>query len=251
MYHDFLKRRSLPAAALCMLMLVVPVGSASAADADLERRVVRLEKLLQGRVVELVRRVDALQREMQSLRGEAELHTNALENLRNRQRELYLDLDQRLQRLESGTPPAAATDSGEAGATPSTRAAVEASPAERKAYQTALKSLKDGRYAEALDGFRTYLGEYPQGRYAPSAQYLIGETYYVTRRFDDAITEYDRVLERYPDSRKVADALLKIGFIHFERKRWKPAREALERVVSDYPDSTAASLAKRRLEQIK
>jgi tol-pal system protein YbgF len=220
----------------------------AATDADLERRVARMERLLEGRaLVDMARRLSALQQEVEALRGEAQLHGNALENLRSRQRELYLDLDQRLQRLEGGSPGAAAAgdDSG------TRQPAGEASPAEREAYQKALGHLKEGRYAEALDSFRAYLGDYPEGRYAPNAQYLIGETYYVTRRFDDAIAEYDKVIERYPDSGKVADALLKVGFIHFERKRWKPARETLERVVKEYPDSTAAGLAERRLQQIK
>ena len=78
--------------------------------ADLEQRVEVLERQVRT-MSELVLRMERLQREVQQLRGEMELQGNAMGALKKRQRDLYLDLDQR---LEAGAAPA--------GAEPGTRA---------------------------------------------------------------------------------------------------------------------------------
>ena len=45
--------------------------------------------------------------------------------------------------------------------------------------------------------------------------------------------------------------MLKIGFIQYENKQWQAARETLEKVTTSYPNSTVASLAEKRLEQMR
>lgn len=86
-----------------------------ASTAALSERLARIERLLDSNaLVELLQRVEALQREMQELRGAMELQTHSISQLQGRQRELYLDVDRRLQRVEvtgtAGQPPG--TDMG-------------------------------------------------------------------------------------------------------------------------------------------
>src|ERR1700675_1067559 len=51
-------------------------------------------------VVQLMGQVEALQAEISKLHGQLEVLTNALDNAQKRQRDMYLDLDTRLRRIE-------------------------------------------------------------------------------------------------------------------------------------------------------
>src|SRR5690606_14602358 len=54
-------------------------------------------------VIELMNQVESVNAELKRLRGELEVLTNALDNAQRRQKDMYLDLDTRLRRLEGGT----------------------------------------------------------------------------------------------------------------------------------------------------
>jgi len=238
------------------LLLVSTLFSAplQAADSPLEQRVQRLEKLVEGQgLVDMYLRLETLQQEVQQLRGEVEVQANTIEGLKQRQRDLYLDIDRRLRQLESGAvtkPPVAV-----APATPDNKAAVKTTPvapvpanpaAAEDAYRAAFKLLKEGRYTPAASRFKDFLKKYPANGYADNAQYWLGEISYVTRAFKQAIREFDKVLNNYPDSTKHADAILKQAYCYYELKDYAKARELLTSVVTRFPHSTAANLAEKR-----
>ena len=78
-------------------------GASSEQDLPLDQRVELLERRMNA-LSNIVLRLDALQREVQQLRGDLEEQKHAMEALKQQQRSLALDVDQRLGRL-SGTPP--------------------------------------------------------------------------------------------------------------------------------------------------
>ncbi len=51
-------------------------------------------------VIQLMNQVESLQAEISKLRGQLEVLSNGLENAQKRQRDMYLDLDTRLRRIE-------------------------------------------------------------------------------------------------------------------------------------------------------
>jgi tol-pal system protein YbgF len=256
------------AATVILLALSVEVPAAS--NSELEARIQQLERKLDSRsLVNMHEQVTALQREVQQLRGDIEVQTHTLESLQKRQRDLYLDIDRRLHRIEAGgvetqssLPGAAAAAPGVSGtvaaAVPDVntaetkKAAATLNPAEqRKAYDQALELLKEGRYTDASTAFQAFLKTYPGSSYADNAQYWLGEVYYVTRKFKPALTEFEKVLTQYPGSTKIADARLKMGYIHYEQNNWAEARNVLGQVVKDSPGSTSARLAQERLDRIQ
>lgn len=249
------------------LAIVVLLGAASpvhAIDRATQERLDRIERKLDARgLVDMLNQLEALQRDVQQLRGELEVQTHRLSGMERRQREQYLDIDRRLQALESGASSASApgsggpvTDGNEAEAAAGTAtngipaAEVDAAAA-RTEYDTALAVLREGRYADAAAAFKQFLTRYPSSSYTGNASYWLGETYYVTREFEQALTTFRALVAQHPDSPKVADSRLKIGFIHYENKDWKAARKELEAVVAGYPGSTAARLAGDRLARMK
>lgn len=241
-------------------------------------------------LLNLVIQIQQLQDEVRMLRGMLEDQTIDLEMLSERQKDQYLDLDERIIELRnrsgrlvasprSGTAGTRVITLGntQVGATlppeeaPYVRPAVDnqstvtgivtpdiqarelaASPeAEKTAYDQAFQSLKDMRYADAAKQFQNFLQQYPRSEYADNAQYWLGESYYVTRNYDIALQAFQGLLSNYPDSPKIADGLLKIGYTHYELKQWELARAALAQVQEQYPDSTRARLAGSRLRSMQ
>jgi tol-pal system protein YbgF len=230
--------------------------------------------------MDLLNQVTDLQRQVQTLRGDIEVQAHTLEGMQKRQRDLYLDIDRRLHRLEAGgvkgqtgdMPTAPVSGAAPAAAAPATgvqapgvqappapaasgaasTAAMALSPADqRKAYDKALELLKEGRYNEAAAAFGGFLKQYPDSSYSDNAQYWLGEVYYVTRQFKPALAEFEKVPKNYPDSTKVADARLKMGYIEYELKNWGEARKLLGDVVAVYPGTTSARLAQERLDRMQ
>jgi tol-pal system protein YbgF len=239
-------------------------------------------------MMDLVIQIQQLQDEVRTLRGMVEEQGYQLESLSNRQRDQYLDLDQRLNALRGGGPAPVASNDFQAGPgtstepsvspqppvredapevrpaldtpssvtaipTPDTQAReIAASPeAEKAAYDQGFQSLKDLKYADAAEQFTAFVKQYPDSDYADNAQYWLGESYYVTRNYDIALEAFQALLNNYPSSPKVPDALLKIGYTYYELKQWDQARAALEQVQQQYPDTTLARLAGSRLRSMK
>jgi tol-pal system protein YbgF len=263
---------------------LVAAASASAQRASLAERVERLEAQTASQNnaqanMETLNRLNALQQEVASLRGLVEQLQNENTQLKQGNREQYVDLDSRLSRLEggagtAGAPPAPATsvaqpaaapenppaapDSGSAATPPrgvvadvANGAAAPADPAgERPMYDSAFQALRDGEYAEASRRFQAYLEAYPAGTLAPNAWYWLGESYYVTQNYDVALQAFQSLLQTFADSAKAPDALLKAGYCEFELGRSDVGEKTLRDVVARYPGSDAARLAQSRLRSL-
>jgi len=261
---------------LAVALLMVSASNTVAA-ATVEERLDRIERMINSQsLLDMLDRIDSLQRDVEQLRGQVEEQQHTIEGLKSRQRELYLDIDRRLSRIEregggSVAPAAAPATGGAAPTTPPLTATAPvptqspvapgtpAKPAvdaeaqrqqEREAYQKAFDMLRELRYAQATAAFRDFLNKYPQGRYAHIAQYWLGEAAYAQRDFRQAITDYNALLANYPNSPKLAEAMLKIGYSHYELKEPEQARKVLEQLLQQYPDSTEAGQGRNLLKRI-
>ena len=137
-------------------------GDQPAADADPEAardRIAALESQLKSQgLVELFNQVEQLKSDVARLRGQIEVLTYEQEQQQKRQRDLYVDLDTRLRKLEGRrrAPP------------PGTRAPKRRRPRrrlrhpspwrragtdEQRAYDAALDQFKAGSYGAAIAGF--------------------------------------------------------------------------------------------------
>ena len=216
---------------------------------ELESRLAALERILaSGSLIDLTVQLDELQRQTAGLRGRAESLEHNTNSTQNRQRDLYVDLDDRIQYLErnmqqpnrqpapNGGPPA--------GALPIPGGS------DRANYEAAFELLKEQRYVDAGSAFQQFLATFPNSQLADNAQYWLAESYYVTGQFDIALSEFLLVINRYPRSRKIPDALLKVGYSNYELDRWPDARRALQMVRDDHSESTAARLAVQRLQRM-
>ncbi|MDM4771715.1 tol-pal system protein YbgF [Solimonas sp. SE-A11] len=118
---------------------------------------------------------------------------------------------------------------------------------EETAYLAAFDEFKNGKYDNAIRGFKNMVATYPQGTYAPNAYFWMGEMYTIKRDYKAALTNFQTILQRFPATPKVPDAMLKVGLTQLELKSEAEGRATLQRVISTYPNSNAAKLAAQRL----
>ena len=208
----------------------------------LEARIAKLEASAADRnaLLDLSGQLDQLRSDLARLRGQVEVLANQIDTAEKRQKDLYLDIDTRLRKLEQAKeqPPAAGA-SGEPAA----------SPAETKAYEAALNQFKLGNYPLAISAFQGFLVTYPSSPLAPSAQYWIGNAHYARRDYKHAIEAQQKLLTAWPDSSKAPDAMFNMASSQEALGDRGAARKTLETLVQKYPASPAAANAKQRLAQ--
>lgn len=204
--------------------------------------------VLRENIADLLRQMEDMQIQLQQLQNQVELQTHEVSQLKARERDLMADLDRRVRDLERSAAERMAAPPVPATPTAPTRTV---STAEQQDYDAAFGLMKQGRYQQAIKGFRAFLAKYADSPLADNAQYWIAEGSYVLRDYKAAQDEFGKVMSSYPNSPKAPDALLKIGFIHQELHDADQARKTLQDVVQRFPQSSAAKLAQQRLEKMK
>lgn len=124
-------------------------------------------------------------------------------------------------------------------------------PSEDASYQSAFDLLKIGQYDKSITAFGDFLTRFPGSPHADNAQYWLAEAYYVTHRYEPAISEYQKLVGSYPESQKLTHALLKVGYSYHELGKIPEAKASLEDLKLRYPGTTAARLADERLQRIR
>ncbi len=284
---------------ICLLSLVFSITTAAETDStthkapvlepatqNFDGRLHRIEKILDSRaLLNMLELIESLKTDVNFLRGEIELQAHNIDQLKQKQRELYTDIDRRLQRLEANNAIAESTvaeqvletmadqqangiaasgdepgldvvttpdlptnipTNTEAGAKQKTTDPQTAT----MVYQRAFKLLKESQYSQAQKAFKGFLNDYPDDVLADNAQYWLGETSYVMQQYDIAINEYQALLNTFPDSKKASQALLKMGYSYAELDNATEARKILLEVIKQYPGTTAARLADERLQKL-
>lgn len=227
--------------------------------------------------LDLLNRVTQQESELRALRAQLEQLQHENEQLKQRNRDQYLDLDGRLNRLEGGgapvtptpagapvappvsaapaTPPATSAPAAGTGERPPTVhgdiGALSAAGDERTAYNVAFDRLKAGQYADSAQLFTSFLQLYPTGVYAPNALYWLGESYYVTQNYALAADQFRALLAQYPTHDKAPGALLKLGLCDYGLGRMAEAERTLSEVAAKYPGTDVARTADDRLRAIQ
>ena len=203
-----------------------------------EERLARVED--RRALIELATQIEALKTEIARMRGQLEVLQNQIETADKRGKDLYVDIDTRLRKLEQPKEGAAADKPPADGAAPAS---------ESKAYEAALNQFKLGNYPLAVSAFQGFLVTYPTSKLAPSAQYWIGNAFFAQRDYKQAIAAQQRVLSAWPEDAKAADAMLNIASAQDAMGERRAAQKTLEGLMAKYPQSPAAASAKQRLAQ--
>ena len=252
----------------------LPSSQSSQSSQSLNQRIAHMEEQMDSlQSNSSAARIEALQKEMQSLRGQVEQLTHQIQQIQTQQKNSYTDLDKRLQQVgtqnrsskvaNADTETVTVSEDVGAGSnykptrkivTSKSESTVPNQPnvaEEQQVYQTAYNLIKAKKYDEAITSLQAMLQKYPSGQFAANAHYWLGDLYNVTGKNDQALAEFSVVAKNYPESPRVSDAQLKVGLIYASQSKWPDARAAFKKVVNRYPGTASSRLASEQLKQIK
>ncbi len=239
---------SLRAVLLVAAALSLPARAGVFDDEEARARV----EALRAEHAELVKRVDGINRnqvdfanqieavkaDIAKLRGQIEVISYELEATQKRQKDFYVDLDNRVRKLETAPPPDAKPE------TPKLDAAQET-----RDYEAALASLKALKYKEAGAAFLAFIKAYPNGGLAASAHYWGGYAHAQARDHANAADLFGKFAAGWPGDERAAGALeSRIASLE-ALKDVKAARATLELLADKYPATDAGKRAKLRLKR--
>lgn len=210
---------------------------------SLSQQITRQLKSTQRSQINLQRQLDELQIEMNELRGMSEQHTHQLGQILDRQRELYLELDRRVNAALKDTSKVPVVETSQV-----TAQSYSDNLTENEAYDKALNLvLKEKRYEEAIPEFKAFNKKFPNSSYAANAHYWLGQLLFNKQKHAEAEKEFLTVVNQYKTSSKRPDAMLKLAMSAQMQNKKSKAIASYKQILKEYPSSTAAKLAKPRL----
>jgi tol-pal system protein YbgF len=221
-----------------------------------EDRLAKLESTVKSQgLVDLFTQVEGLKADIAKLRGQVEVEAHDIDTAEKRQKDLYVDLDTRLRKLErTGATPGSSTAPvpGAEGAAPAQAGAQTADASvENRSYEAAFNQFKIGNFQGAIVAFQAFIQVYPSSPLASSAQYWIGNSQYALKDYRNAIASQQKLILQYPSSQKVPDAMLNMASSQAESGDKTGASKTLQDLIKQYPLSPAADSAKKRLATLK
>lgn len=228
--------------ALLAVALTSPAHAGLFDDTEARKEIIRIRDEHATRIealeassrasLQLANQLEALKAEVAKLRGDVEVMTYELEAVKKRQKDFYVDLDERLRKLETGgAGPAGPIDPA----------------AESRDYESALNLLKGGKYAEAADAFDAFVAAYQGSSFLPSAHFWAGSAALQAKDTNRATQHFSTVVNQWPQDARAPDALLGVANAQRAMGERRLEVKTLKSVIEQYPDSAAAKSAKQRL----
>jgi len=221
--------------------------SSSSSSSQLENLTRQLEARNRAQA-NIQRQLDELQNEVNELRGVTEVHSHQLNQVLQRQRELYQELDRRVSEALKSPQAQSLVAGGSNANTPS----YSSDLTENEAYDRAVNLvLKEKKYDQAIPEFRAFNQKFPQSTYSPNAHYWLGQLLFNKGELNEAKVEFETLVNNYPDSSKRGDAILKLAMVEQKQNNNSRAIALYKKLISEYPSSSAAQLAKPRLDNLQ
>lgn len=201
---------------------------------------------------DLLTKINTMEQELQSLQGHVDELEHALKQSQTESAQQFLILNKKLAEVPAPKSVAAVPVKATVAPAVATPVAVVAKTApaatpeaqEKATYDAAYSLVSAKAYADAIEAFKGYLTIYPDGKYAPQANYWLGELNASQQLYPAAIKYLEIVVNQYPKSSKAPDAMLKLGIINKRLGDDPKAQKWFARVMKEYPQSTSAQSAK-------
>jgi len=110
----------------------------------------------------------------------------------------------------------------------------------RDAYDLAYGYVLHKDFGLAVEGFRTFLRQYPSDRLAPEAQYWLGESLFQQQQYRDAAESFLAVSTKYDTTARAPEALLRLGQSLAALGEKEAACASLGEVLRKYPRAAAS-----------
>jgi tol-pal system protein YbgF len=200
---------------------------------------------LRRALLELQNQIELLRTELARMQGRNEQLSHDVSELQRQQKDVIQGVNNRVQivdeRLSKFEPIKVTVDGRD----------ITVEQSEKRDYDSALAIFRKGDFPGAQKAFVDFLRRYNASGYSPSAYFWLGNAQYATRDYKEAIQNFRTLLGQSPDHLRAPEAVLSIANCQIELKDNKAARKTLEELMKAYPQSEAASAAKERLVRLK
>lgn len=212
---------------------------------EMEARIAKMEEALKSQaLLKLYTQVETLGLELGRLNGQVEMLSNDNSLLQKRQRDFYIDLDNRLRRIEQPDMPAPApsqtkpTDSSSNLTTPLS-VPQDAPPVSVATAKSSLTPESSASSASPTGESLSSKGLIPPGPTENSA-YETAYNFFKDGDYVEAISQFERFLENHPQSSLAPGAAYWIGNARYALRDFPLAIDAQRRLLATYPDSPKA-----------
>ena len=228
----------------------------------------------------LSERINTLFDDLAKLRGEVEVLTYSLQTSEERQKVLYKELNERLQKIEdsalkieNNVNPAESIPSSE----PLTQnnliiqeeeevlpeiaperipQAADLPPLvdkniEYQEFEDAKKLITATKYKEAFDALDKFVINYPSSELLPEAKYNLGYTQFALRNYKAAINTFNKIVLEYPDNPIAPNSLYQVSNSQIQLTRITKAKQTLRTLIKKYPNADIIPSAKKRLKDLE
>ena len=227
----------------------------------------------------LSERINTLFDDLSKLRGEVEVLTYALQTSEERQKVLYKELNERLQKIEdsalkiennvnlveSAQTSQPLTQNNliiqeeevlpEIAPEPIPQAAdlppLVDKNIEYQEFEDAKKLITATKYKEAFDALDKFVINYPSSELLPEAKYNLGYTQFALRNYKAAINTFNKIVLEYPDNPIAPNSLYQVSNSQIQITRITKAKQTLRSLIKKYPNADIIPSAKKRLKDLE
>lgn len=224
-------------------------------------------------------RINSLFDDLAKLRGEVEVLTYSLQTSEERQKVLYKELNERLQKIEesalkiennvnsveSPTENKPLTQNNliiqedevlpEIAPEPIPEAAdlppLVDKNLEYQEFEDAKKLITATKYKEAFDALDKFVVNYPSSELLPEAKYNLGYTQFALRNYKAAINTFNKIVLEYPDNPIAPNSLYQVSNSQIQITRITKAKQTLRFLIKKYPNADIIPSAKKRLKDLE
>ena len=224
-------------------------------------------------------RINSLFDDLAKLRGEVEVLTYSLQTSEERQKVLYKELNERLQKIEesalkietsvnsveSPTENKPLTQNNliiqedevlpEIAPEPIPEAAdlppLVDKNLEYQEFEDAKKLITATKYKEAFDALDKFVVNYPSSELLPEAKYNLGYTQFALRNYKAAINTFNKIVLEYPNNPIAPNSLYQVSNSQIQITRITKAKQTLRSLIKKYPNADIIPSAKKRLKDLE
>ena len=210
---------------------------------EMEARIAKMEQALNSQaLLELYSKVETLEQELGKLNGQIEMLSNDNSLLQKRQRDFYIDLDNRLRAIEQPDKRAPAvhpapknTPHSMTGPPPEDLTA--AAPSADAAAPEPLPSAGTDSAVTADSVSSAAIEPAPAGGATENSAYKAAYDLFKNGEYANAIAQFESFLENYPQSNLAPGAAYWIGNARYALRDYQLAIDAQKKLISKYPNS--------------
>lgn len=228
----------------------------------------------------LSEKINSLFDDIAKLRGEVEVLTFEVQTSEERQKVLYTELNDRLQKIEENTEkigsnlknvepsqetaPLTQNDLviqdeeivlPEIAPKPITSAAdlppLVDKNLEYQEFEDAKKLITATKYKEAFEALDKFIINYPSSELIPEAKYNLGYTQFALRNYKAAINTFNKIVLEYPDNPIAPNSLYQVSNSQIQLTRITKAKQTLRTLIKKYPNADIIESAKKRLKDLE